>query len=163
MKCPGCKGLLRQEKYQHVEFDICCQCRGIWVSGEQFRGLTSLVAADGQVESSVKLTFQPRKVLRTLPQNEAIARQCPQCHVAMKEFNYAYDSNVFLDRCETCKGIWLDPNEIIDIAGHIQYNPDVDVVARSLIEKDDREDEVEKIAIIIGAAFAILRALMLRF
>jgi len=63
MRCPGCKGLMRAEKHQHVEFDICPECRG-WVSGEQFHALAVNVAAYGQVESSVKLTFQPRKVMR---------------------------------------------------------------------------------------------------
>ena len=55
MQCPGCSGLLRAEKHQYVEFDICMDCRGIWVSGEQFRALAVKVAADGQVESSAIL------------------------------------------------------------------------------------------------------------
>lgn len=163
MQCPGCHSSLRREKYQYVEFDICSECRGIWVSGEQFHALAVNVAAYGQVESSVKLTFQPRKVMRTMPQNETLARTCPQCHAAMREFNYAYDSNVFLDRCPECKGIWLDPNEIIDIAKHIQYNPDVDVVARELIRNSESTDEdAGKLAIVIGAVFAILRLLIFR-
>ena len=131
MLCPVCKGSLRREKYQTVEFDICNDCRGIWVSGEQFRALAVQVATEGQVESSVKLTFKPRKALR--PGKDNPVRICPQCTLAMREFNYAYDSNIFLDRCEQCKGIWLDPNEIIDIAKHIQYNPELDSAARSLI------------------------------
>ncbi|MEN8127497.1 MAG: zf-TFIIB domain-containing protein [Planctomycetota bacterium] len=156
-----CKSLLRAEKYQYVEFDICGDCRGIWVSGEQFHAMAVNVAADGQVKSSAKLTFQPRKVLRTLPENEALARKCPQCHSAMKEFNYAYDSNIFLDRCERCKGLWLDPNEIIDIAKHIQYNPEVDAAARALI-KDEAGEEAAKIAMAVGAAWVILRLLVFR-
>lgn len=125
MRCPVCKSLLRQEKYQYVEFDICNDCRGIWVSGEQFHKLAVLVAAEGQVEPSGKLTFKARQVKHPYSEDATI-RICPQCMLAMREFNYAYDSNIFLDRCETCKGIWLDPNEIIDIAKHIQYNPNAD-------------------------------------
>ena len=132
MQCPGCKGTLRREKYQYVEFDICNDCRGIWVSGEQFHKLAVLVAAEGQVESSAKLTFKPRNVLR--PEEDDPVRICPQCTLAMREFNYAYDSNIFLDRCEKCKGIWLDPNEIIDIAKHIQYNPEVEALAKSFLD-----------------------------
>jgi Zn-finger nucleic acid-binding protein len=85
------------------------------------------------------------------------------CTLAMREFNYAYDSNVFLDRCEQCKGIWLDPNEIIDIARHIQYNPEVDAAARGMIKrlKQDHDDEAA-ISIIIGVVFVILRMLLFK-
>lgn len=160
MQCPGCKGVLRREKHQHVEFDICRDCRGIWVSGEQCHRLAVLVATEGQVESSAKLTFQPQKAL--CPSKDNPVRVCPECTLAMREFNYAYDSNVFLDRCEKCKGIWLDPNEIIDIAKHIQYNPEVDAVARDLIKNDAEDEDTGKLVIIIGAALMILRLLVFR-
>ena len=161
MQCPGCHGVLRREKHRHVEFDVCPGCRGIWVSGEQFHGLAVLVAAEGQVESSIKLTFKPRKVLRPHPDNPA--RVCPHCTLPMREFNYAYNSNIFLDRCEKCKGLWLDPNEIIDIAKHIQYNPDVDAAARSLIHGLKRDDDDETaLGIIVGVVFVILRLLVFR-
>jgi Zn-finger nucleic acid-binding protein len=152
---------VRREKYQYVEFDICHDCRGIWVSGEQFHKLAVLVATEGQVPSSAKLTFEPRKVLKPGPDNPV--RVCPQCTLAMHRFNYAYDSNIFLDRCEQCKGIWLDPNEIIDIAAHIQYNPDVDAVGRAMIkEKYADEDEAKWLYILAGAVLAILRVLIFK-
>ena len=164
MQCPGCKSSLRRETHQYVEFGICGECRGIWVSGEQFHGLAVLVAAEGEVESSVKLTFQPRKALR--PSKNNSVRICPKCDFAMREFNYAYDSNVFLDRCEQCKGIWLDPNEIIDIAKHIQYNPELDAIGKGLIYKCDLEkigeEEPEWYNYLIPAAFVILRLLIFK-
>jgi Zn-finger nucleic acid-binding protein len=166
MQCPRCSGSLRAEKYQHVEFNVCSACRGIWVSGEQFQGLAVMVAAEGQVESSVKLTFQPRKAL--LPSNNNPVRICPKCDFAMQEFNYAYDSNVFLDRCEQCKGIWLDPNEIIDIAKHIQYNPELDAIGKGLIHQcnlnKDRggDEEMEWYDYLLTAAYIILRVLVFK-
>ena len=159
MRCPGCKSSLRRETHQYVEFDICGDCRGIWVSGEQFHRLAVLVAVDGQVESSATLTFKPRKALKPGPDNPV--RVCPQCTLTMREFNYAYDSNVFLDRCDTCKGIWLDPNEIIDIAKHIQYNPEVDAAARGLI-KDGTAEDAAKIGLAVFLAIEIIRLLVFR-
>ena len=162
MRCPVCKGLLRWEKVRYVEFDICMDCRGIWVSGEQFRALAVKVAADGQVESSAKLSFEARKVLR--PGEDHSVRICPKCTLAMREFNYAYDSNVFLDRCEKCKGIWLDPNEIIDIAAHIQYNPEAIAFGRALVDKDgSAEEELESCSKILRIAFIVLRVLIFRY
>ncbi len=162
MRCPGCSGLLRRKKVQYVEFDICGDCRGIWVSGEQFRALAAKVAADGQVESSAKLSFEPRQVL-TLCEEANKARNCPKCHEPMREFNYAYDSNVFLDRCEKCKGIWLDPNEIIDIAAHIQYNPKIDALGKGLVDGNSAaEEDLEWYELLRQAAFVILRAVIFR-
>ncbi|MHC4386866.1 MAG: TFIIB-type zinc ribbon-containing protein, partial [Planctomycetota bacterium] len=69
MQCPVCKSSLRRETHQYIEFDICGDCRGIWVSGEQFHKLAVLVASEGQVESSAKLTFKPRKALKPHPDN----------------------------------------------------------------------------------------------
>lgn len=159
MQCPVCISSLRRETHQYVEFDICGDCRGIWVSGEQFHALAVNVATDGQVESSAKLTFKPRKALKPHPDNPV--RVCPQCTLTMREFNYAYDSNVFLDRCDTCKGIWLDPNEIIDIAKHIQYNPELDAAVRGLINDGTAEDAA-KIGLAVFLAIEIIRLLVFR-
>ena len=161
MQCPGCSGSLRREKVQYVEFDICGECRGIWVSGEQFRALAVKVAADGQVESSAKLTFEPRKVLRS--NQDSLTKNCPQCREPMQEFNYAYDSNVFLDRCEKCKGIWLDPNEIIDIAAHIQYNLKIDAIGKGLVDGDRAaEEDLEWHELLLQAAFVLARVVIFR-
>lgn len=165
MQCPGCHGVLQWKKHQHVEFYVCSVCRGIWVGGEQFHALAILVAEEGNVESSAKLTFEPRKVIRAIPENDALARKCPHCHTAMHEFNYAYDSNVFLDRCPECHGIWLDPNEIIDIAKHIQYNPKLDAAARGLIHNGgsvEGNDDEGFGYMLAGAALAVLRVLVFR-
>ena len=164
MRCPGCDSSLRRQKHQTIEFDICGECRGIWVSGEQFRALAVNVAAYGQAESSAKLTFQPRKALR--PGEDNCVRICPTCTLAMREFNYAYDSNVFLDRCEQCKGIWLDPNEIIDIAKHIQYNPELVAFGKSFLDfKNNREmeEELEQCSKFLQNVFIILRLLVFKF
>ena len=164
MVCPRCKGSLRTEKYHHVKFDICNDCRGIWVSGQQFRALAVLLSTEEGVESNAKLTFEARRVLRASKNNPV--RFCPHCEMAMREFNYAYDSNIFLDRCEQCKGIWLDPNEIIDIAKHIQYNPQVHAVGGKLAEIVkmglSAEDDLRWYDYLLPVAYVVLRLLVFR-
>lgn len=132
MQCPVCSAALRQEKFENLAFEVCSKCRGIWVAGDQFRALAVRVATEGDIRPKTKLTFEPRKVLQ--PPARDTVRLCPSCRQSMKEFNYAYDSNIFLDRCEQCRRIWMDPNEIIEIAAHIQYDPDAMILGRSLLE-----------------------------
>lgn len=52
----------------------------------------------------------------------------------MKRFNYAYDSNIFLDRCPACDGLWLDGDEIRRVAKHIQLDPDVMLAGKGLLD-----------------------------
>jgi len=134
------------------------------VSGEQFHKLAVLVASVGQVESDTKLPFHPREVKR-LYSEKPMVRICPQCTLAMRQFNYAYDSNIFLERCDHCNGIWLDPNQIIDIARHIQYNPDMVVTGKSLLDirfDQSAEQEAEGFGRFLEIAFTILRVLIFR-
>jgi len=144
---------------------MCEDCRGIWVAGDQFRALAAKVAADGQVPADGKITFHPRKVI--LPHADSIkARQCPECYEPMREFNYAYDSNIFLDRCDICGGIWLNPNEIIDIAKHIQYNPDVVAAGKSLLDirnNREMEEELGRCEKFMQIACILLRLIIFRF
>lgn len=162
MQCPACKVALRRHKHSYVEFDICPQCRGIYVDTQRLQGLAVNVAIDGQLESDARLTFKPRKVIRPLP-NGFPALACPQCGSDMKEFNYAYDSNIFVDRCDRCGGIWLDPNEIIDIAKHVQYNPDIHEVGRFLTRKnDDVEKDIAMISAAAALVWAVFRMLIFR-
>lgn len=164
MQCPVCAVSMQAERHHHLRFEICPRCRGIWVAGPQFRTLAATVAAEGRVPSASRLTFQPRKVLRPSPENPM--RICPKCRKPMREFNYAYDSNVFLDRCDQCRGIWLDANEIIDIAAHIQYDPDMDAMARSLLQATQSdmgiEDDANRLTGFLQMAWLILRAVVFR-
>ena len=44
--------------------------------------------------------------------------KCPKCGADLDEINY---QNVLIDRCNECKGIWLDQGELdILVAGHAQ-------------------------------------------
>jgi membrane associated rhomboid family serine protease len=44
----------------------------------------------------------------------------------MKKINYAYDSNIILDKCEKCNGIWTDHDEIMRLAIFRKGNPVLD-------------------------------------
>ena len=37
-----------------------------------------------------------------------------------ESFNFAYDSNIFLNRCNACKGLWLDGGELRSVAQFIK-------------------------------------------
>ena len=77
----------------------------------------------------------------------------------MKEFNFGYDSNIFLDKCMKCGGIWADAGEMVQVAKHIKLDADVRLLAQGIIEKPylkQFEKDANMMSKILGtAAYAI--------
>lgn len=67
----------------------------------------------------------------------------------MRRFNYSYDSNVFLDKCPDCGGVWTDGGEARLIAGYLKENPQATAIGRELAEitsTGETEEDVEGVA-----------------
>jgi Zn-finger nucleic acid-binding protein len=71
---------------------------------------------------------------RITPGNES-KKLCPRCGVATDVFNYSYDSNVFLNRCPVCHGVWADRGEVEHVACYLKGNPAVNKYAESFAEE----------------------------
>ncbi len=54
--------------------------------------------------------------------------------IKLHKFNYAYDSNVILDKCSECGGIWADKGEVERVAGYLKKDPEASAVAQGLME-----------------------------
>ena len=63
------------------------------------------------------------QILASLPEVRALqgrptledadrALRCPKCTGATAPINYGYDSGIVIDRCKSCRGIWLDGTEL---------------------------------------------------
>jgi Zn-finger nucleic acid-binding protein len=57
----------------------------------------------------------------------------------MKKFNYAYDSNIMLDKCPECGGIWTDADDLHKVAVCNKGNPKLDAFGRSLVKDKHRQ------------------------
>ncbi len=154
MKCPNCSNRLRMVKTKSAVIDVCPECRGIWFdSGEIFNFMRTLSQSEKITPEDIKL-FKPRKVisLYTLKEKD---RFCSRCAVVMQKFNYASDSNVFLDKCSKCGGIWVDGAEIIQLASYLKENPQALAVGRNLMELNsmiqDADEEVSPMGYFIFA------------
>lgn len=47
-----------------------------------------------------------------------MSTNCPKCNVATKPFTL--DADLTFDKCEKCKGMWMDKGELGRTAGHLQ-------------------------------------------
>jgi Zn-finger nucleic acid-binding protein len=100
MNCPKCQGTLQAMTIEGVDVDFCDTCYGIWFD-------------EGEVAFMMELPADipdPEAERRVMPTNHL----CPRCGNGhrMEEIKFSKVDGLLLDRCPTCKGIWLDPGEL---------------------------------------------------
>ena len=117
MKCPVCDIAMKSKAYGGQTVDVCGACAGIWCD-------------DGELSAVVKALIGAGKIPKETGSNTVRAREsedhdhrsnaCPRCERITESFNFAYVSNIFLNRCTDCRGIWLDGGELRRVAQFIK-------------------------------------------
>jgi Zn-finger nucleic acid-binding protein len=131
IKCPVCNKSLKTITYEKQEVDVCQTCGGIWFDkGELLEVISNLLFKDKVEFESIGKAYK-KKAVASKDLNPS-QRCCPRCKVCLESFNYSYDSNVFLDRCPSCLGIWADSGEVKRIAKYIKGNPEMNKFAEAL-------------------------------
>ena len=149
MECPVCSYRLKRATSKNIVVDVCTHCSGIWFdSGELQVFLRELVKSDKITPQKTRL-FQPRDI-ETSDQSTQKIRMCPKCGLVMKTFNYAYDSNVFVDKCPECEGIWTDAGEAKEIAGHLKEDPKAKFIGHDIVKHQQSLNELEEWADLAG-------------
>ncbi len=74
---------------------------------------------------------------------------CPRCGVPMEPFNYAGDSGVILDKCQSCGGLWLDKGNLERVlavvsASEQDLDRDIKRFSADLHEAEVRQDALEQ-------------------
>lgn len=76
----------------------CPSCNGLWVGGPQLNNLKKSFSID---------------LNKTPGEKKDTAFKCSSCRGKIKELSLHKDPDeVFLDRCESCQGIWFDQGEL---------------------------------------------------
>lgn len=107
--CPNDGTIMNKQLAQgSVIIDRCSSCKGIWLDqGELERLTTRLMAKDG-INVSPGLE-QELQVLAEASAASLPGKPCPHHGTLMTK---VLCGPAILDRCESCKGIWLDSNEL---------------------------------------------------
>ena len=98
MWCPECKtvGLLeKQVPESEVHVNLCPECKGCWFDEKELEKLLPLAIRDLKIPASA----------------DKIERFCPNC---VLEMLYAFQypqTDVTVDACRKCRGLWLDGGE----------------------------------------------------
>jgi len=128
MTCPICKVNFKKAVFYGVEIDYCPQCLGLWFEEDELR--------EAKDEKDMNLNWldislwQDKKKLK-ISKNERI---CPACSVPLYSVNYGNSplrqaqgdaepveaSNLEVDICNVCRGIWLDRGEFRKIIEYLK-------------------------------------------
>ncbi len=115
--CPACGADLARYRAYGVEFEGCPRCKGIWLDAERLRRLKdrespSLRWLDDEIEGIESAHFTESD------------RSCPQC-ADQQMLSAAFgETKVIIDWCPSCRGIWLDSQEFLQIMEHLKEELD---------------------------------------
>jgi len=141
--CPACGGVLEPARRHGAATAACPECRGVWFEQGRVGPYVERMVADQ--------TDLPHARLRPLGGGNVAeedisepGRWCPRCRAPMTKYNYAYDSNIILDRCPVCKGIWADAGELRRLAVYTKGHPKMDRLAASMAEHVQKRADFEE-------------------
>lgn len=111
MKCPTDQTDLQHQTYEgEIEIDRCPSCDGVWLDqGELEKAQENLTADHSDSLARIGSVAQAYEFAR---QKAKIPSSCPKCASQLQHEEYGYCSQILVDRCPNCLGIWLDAGEL---------------------------------------------------
>jgi len=121
MVCPLCKENLKKAILSGVEVDYCPKCLGLWFEEEELRW------AKDEKDRNLRWLdidlWKEKNKFKISPEKKL----CPHCRLPLYEINYG-DSDIKVDVCNICKGIWLDRGEFKKIIDYLKKKADWEVL-----------------------------------
>ena len=111
MNCPACSNELTTVDYEGVKVETCKSCQGEWLDSDELGKIVKLreVKFDEDTRRAIAAAAGIKGVkLETVDRDLA----CPKCEGTTDALNYGGDTGIILDRCTSCKGMWLDADEL---------------------------------------------------
>ncbi len=112
MKCPDDGNLLNKRIYESViEIDECPECQGIWLDAGELERIQETIENDYSDELK-KIPEYIAGAYNMAMAREEGERECQNCNRPMEKREYGFCSQITIDVCPYCRGIWLDKGEI---------------------------------------------------
>jgi len=141
MQCPCCGKTLQEVRTSGLVIDVCGGCGGSFFDRGEFKETLDRMLTAGDVpHATVELRGRPASV-GTVREG---SRSCPRCGEPMAKLNYCYDSNIILDRCPHCQGIWADRSEAVKCAQYRKGNPKLDRLGTSVAKNVRKRQAFEE-------------------
>jgi len=154
--CSNCKHELKKIPHNGMEMNQCASCDGIWFNYDDLRN-----AKDKEDEFlrwlDVDLFSDP-----LLFKGGYSTMSCPNDREPLYEIFYD-NSEIKVDVCKKCKGVWLDKNEFNQVVAFLKRSVFSDTTAEYLKHLEDQIKEIfvgkEHLASEIKDAYIVWRLL----
>lgn len=100
--CPTCNQALAANT---AGLFCCAGCQGMWLPNESFQDYL----ANDHVSPEMGGGGSPEHTYSRSPSS----RQCPACQEWMDNYEFAYQSGIWVDACPRRHGVWLDAGELL--------------------------------------------------
>lgn len=135
MNCPVCNvGLDARRIDKTMVAFICPKCDGAWLEKGTIKEYIEEIKKRVPAENNTLID----NVMPSSELKEDI-RLCPKCSKSMAKMNYLYDSNIFLDKCPACEGIWADSGELYKAATYSKGNAVFEEIGKNFKKESFRE------------------------
>jgi len=124
--------------------DVCPNCKGIWFDSGEIAGFIKNLTESEDISPQTPQLFKAREIQKPDMSKEK-AKSCPKCTEKLEIFNYVYDSNVFLDKCPSCQGIWADRGEALEIAKRLKVDPEVSAIMKHMAKQDKMSESLQEL------------------
>lgn len=121
MDCPNNHKNLEKMMFHDVEVDYCSECLGIWFDKDELR-----LAKDKKDEQLNWLDFDIWRDKKKFSMRN-INKRCPVDRIPFIEVGYD-NSNIKIDFCKMCQGIWLDRGEFKQIMVYLKKKSDYEIL-----------------------------------
>lgn len=112
MRCPRDKGQLDGCFYEDdIAVDECQECHGIWLDAGELEKVQESMEHDhsGELKNIPDFAIRAYRMAKAKRESEL---ECPICGRPMDKNEYGYCSQIIIDVCSVCQGIWLDKGEL---------------------------------------------------
>ncbi|MCM2372139.1 TFIIB-type zinc ribbon-containing protein [Aporhodopirellula aestuarii] len=111
MQCPRDGSTLVSTKYEgEIVVDQCPSCGGVWLDAGELQALQQLAERDHKTYlRRIDIIARAYEFARQETRPEIT---CPKCGGRLEAGEYVYCSQIMIDRCVDCAGVWLDKGEL---------------------------------------------------
>lgn len=151
MECPKCERGLKRIIISEVKVDRCKNCGGLWFDRDELR-----IVRDHRDENLSLLEFDLWKNKNKLAASGK-SIDCPRDGKPLFKIKYG-DTNVMVDVCLDCRGIWLDRDELEKIISALKKEVNSETIPEYL---NDLKDEIKELVTHPSQASTELRHIMI--
>lgn len=129
MLCPACKIPLKEIERSGQWVDRCPNCFGTWFDENELSAVLEHASNSNHSASDVPAPS---------------SMTCPKCDDHIEATVYSYDSSITINRCNSCKGVWLENGQLQQIANYRKGDQKTERLANALVENFKADKPFER-------------------